>query len=84
MLAARSAGGHDSRSQLTIVEFQGVIQTQTYGDRLVDLTDIANAVGQKYGGWVGPAKSVGVVLSQSPSAGSSAPAYSQVTIVVGS
>ena len=32
----------------------------------------------------GPAKSVGVVLSQSPSAGSSAPAYSQVTIVVGS
>ena len=32
----------------------------------------------------GPAKSVGVVLSQSPSASSSAPAYSQVTIVVGS
>ena len=32
----------------------------------------------------GPAKSVGVVLSQSPTAGASAPAYTQVTIVVGS
>ena len=32
----------------------------------------------------GPAKSVGVVLSQSPAAGGSAPAYTQVTIVVGS
>lgn len=32
----------------------------------------------------GPAKSVGVVLSQSPSAGASSPAYTQVTIVVGS
>ena len=32
----------------------------------------------------GKAKSVGVVLSQSPSAGASAPAYTQVTIVVGS
>jgi serine/threonine-protein kinase len=32
----------------------------------------------------GPAKSVGVVLSQTPAAGSTAPAYTQVTIVVGS
>jgi serine/threonine-protein kinase len=32
----------------------------------------------------GPAKSVGVVLSQTPSSGSTAPAYTQVTIVVGS
>lgn len=32
----------------------------------------------------GPAKSVGVVLSESPAAGGSAPAYTQVTIVVGS
>jgi eukaryotic-like serine/threonine-protein kinase len=32
----------------------------------------------------GPAKSVGVVLSQSPAAGGTAPAYTQVTIVVGS
>jgi beta-lactam-binding protein with PASTA domain len=32
----------------------------------------------------GPAKSVGVVLSQSPAAGGSVPAYTQVTIVVGS
>jgi eukaryotic-like serine/threonine-protein kinase len=32
----------------------------------------------------GPAKSVGVVLSQTPAAGSTAPAYTQVTLVVGS
>jgi beta-lactam-binding protein with PASTA domain len=32
----------------------------------------------------GPAKSVGVVLSQRPPAGGVAPAYTQVTIVVGS
>jgi beta-lactam-binding protein with PASTA domain len=32
----------------------------------------------------GPAKSVGVVLSQSPAAGGTAPAYTQVAIVVGS
>jgi serine/threonine-protein kinase len=32
----------------------------------------------------GPAKSVGVVLSQTPAAGSTAPAYTQVAIVVGS
>ena len=31
----------------------------------------------------GPAKSTGVVLSQSPAAGQSRPAYTQVTIVVG-
>jgi beta-lactam-binding protein with PASTA domain len=31
----------------------------------------------------GPAKSTGVVLSQSPAGGGSAPAYTQVTIVVG-
>jgi eukaryotic-like serine/threonine-protein kinase len=32
----------------------------------------------------GPAKSIGVVLSQTPAAGSTAPAYTQVTLVVGS
>jgi serine/threonine-protein kinase len=32
----------------------------------------------------GPAKSIGVVLSQTPAADSTAPAYTQVTIVVGS
>jgi eukaryotic-like serine/threonine-protein kinase len=32
----------------------------------------------------GPAKSIGVVLSQSPAAGGTAPAYTQVAIVVGS
>jgi beta-lactam-binding protein with PASTA domain len=32
----------------------------------------------------GPVKRVGLVLSQRPAAGSSAPAYTQVTIVVGS
>jgi multiple sugar transport system substrate-binding protein len=57
--AEASAGaGHD------LFEFQAVIQTHTYQDKLVDLTDIANAVGQKYGGWIDTAKNVGVVEGQ--------------------
>jgi multiple sugar transport system substrate-binding protein len=59
LAAEASAGaGHD------LFEFQAVIQTQTYHDRLVDLTDIANAVSQKYGGWVDTAKNIGVVEGQ--------------------
>jgi multiple sugar transport system substrate-binding protein len=59
LAAEASAGaGHD------MFEFQAVIQTQTYHDRLVDLTDIANAMGQKYGGWVDTAKNIGVVEGQ--------------------
>ena len=56
LAAEASAGaGHD------LFEFQAVIQTHTYQDKLVDLTDVANAVGQKYGGWINTAKSIGQV-----------------------
>src|SRR5437764_2682521 len=59
LAAEASAGaGHD------LFEFQAVIQTNTYADKLVDLTNIANAVGQKYGGWLDVAKSIGVVEGQ--------------------
>jgi multiple sugar transport system substrate-binding protein len=54
--AEASAGaGHD------IIEFNGVIQTRTYADKFVDVSDVANAVGSKYGGWIDMAKSVGQV-----------------------
>lgn len=54
-LAAEAAAGagHD------LFEFQAVIQSSTYQDQLVDLTDIANKVGQKYGGWIDTARNVG-------------------------
>jgi multiple sugar transport system substrate-binding protein len=59
LAAEASAGaGHD------LFEFQAVIQTSTYQDKLADLTDIANVVGQKYGGWTDIAKNVGVVQGQ--------------------
>jgi multiple sugar transport system substrate-binding protein len=59
LAAEASAGaGHD------LFEFQAVIQTQTYADRLVDLTDVANAIGQKYGGWLDTAKNIGIVQGQ--------------------
>src|SRR5919198_368276 len=59
LAAEASAGaGHD------LFEFQAVIQTNTYADKLVDLTNIANAVGQKYGGWLDVAKNIGVVEGQ--------------------
>jgi len=51
-----SAGaGHD------LFEFQAIIQTHTYEEKLVDVSDIADAVGKKYGGWIDMAKNVGLV-----------------------
>ncbi len=59
LAAEVSAGaGHD------LIEFQAVMQTHTYADKLVDLTDIATSVGQQYGGWLDTAKNVGVVDGQ--------------------
>ena len=56
LAAEASAGaGHD------LFEFQAVLQASTYRDKLVDLTDVFNAVGQKYGGWTDMAKSFGSV-----------------------
>src|SRR5438045_2250853 len=56
LAAEASAGaGHD------LYEFQAVLQASTYKDRLVDLTDVANAVSKKYGGWTDIAKTFGVV-----------------------
>jgi multiple sugar transport system substrate-binding protein len=56
-LAAESAAGagHD------LFEFQAVLQAATYKDKLVDLTDIYNAVGAKFGGWTDTAKTFGDV-----------------------
>jgi multiple sugar transport system substrate-binding protein len=55
LAAEASAGaGHD------LFEFQAVIQANTYEDKLVDLTDIADAVGKQYGGWVDIARNIGV------------------------
>src|SRR6476659_5214585 len=46
LAAEASAGaGHD------LFEFQAVLQAATYKDKLVDLTDVSNAIGKKYGGW---------------------------------
>jgi multiple sugar transport system substrate-binding protein len=54
--AEASAGaGHD------LIEFQAVIQTHTYEDNLVDVSDVADAVSKKYGGWIDMAKNVGLV-----------------------
>jgi multiple sugar transport system substrate-binding protein len=54
--AEASAGaGHD------LIEFQAVIQTHTYEDKLVDVGDVADAVGKKYGGFIDMAKNVGLV-----------------------
>lgn len=54
--AEASAGaGHD------IIEFQAVIQTHTYEDKLVDVSDVADAVSKKYGGWIGMATNAGLV-----------------------
>src|SRR6185436_657851 len=56
LAAEASAGaGHD------LFEFQAVLQAATYKDKLVDLSDIAGVVGQKYGGWTDMAKTFGVV-----------------------
>jgi multiple sugar transport system substrate-binding protein len=56
LAAEASAGaGHD------LFEFQAVLQAATYKDRLVDLTDVANVVSKKYGGWTDIAKTFGVV-----------------------
>ncbi len=56
LAAEASAGaGHD------LFEFQAVLQAATYRDKLVDLTDVANVVGPKYGGWTDIAKTFGVV-----------------------
>ena len=56
-LAAEAAAGagHD------LFEFQAVLQAATYKDKLVDLTDVANTVGKKYGGWTDTGKTFGVV-----------------------
>lgn len=56
-LAAEAAAGagHD------LVEFQAVLQAATYHDKLVDLTDVADAVSKKYGGWTEMGKTFGVV-----------------------
>lgn len=54
--AEASAGaGHD------LIEFQAVIQTHTYEDKLVDMSDLANILSNKYGGWIDMAKNVGLV-----------------------
>ncbi|MBV9173813.1 MAG: hypothetical protein JOZ81_27440 [Chloroflexi bacterium] len=54
--AEASAGaGHD------IIEFNGVVQTRTYADKFVDVSDVANSVSAKYGGWIDMAKNVGQV-----------------------
>lgn len=54
--AEASAGaGHD------LIEFQAVIQTHTYEQNLVDVSDVADAVSKKYGGWIDMAKNVGLV-----------------------
>jgi multiple sugar transport system substrate-binding protein len=56
LAAEASAGaGHD------MFEFQAVLQAATYRDKLVDLTDVANVVGSKYGGWTDTGKTFGVV-----------------------
>ena len=56
LAAEASAGaGHD------LFEFQAVLQASTYNDKLVDLTDVANAVSNKFGGWTDIAKTFGVV-----------------------
>src|SRR5207248_155008 len=56
LAAEASAGaGHD------IIEFNGQIQTRTYADKLADVSDIADAVSTKYGGWIEMAKNVGQV-----------------------
>lgn len=56
LAAEASAGaGHD------LFEFQAVLQAATYRDKLVDLSDIAGAVGKKYGGWTDMAKTFGIV-----------------------
>jgi multiple sugar transport system substrate-binding protein len=59
LAAEASAGaGHD------LFEFQAVLQAATYQDKLVDLTDTAKVVGEKYGGWTDTAKTFGVVDGQ--------------------
>jgi multiple sugar transport system substrate-binding protein len=59
LAAEASAGaGHD------IIEMNGVVQTRTFADKLTDLSDVANAVGSKYGGWIEMAKNVGQVNGQ--------------------
>jgi multiple sugar transport system substrate-binding protein len=56
LAAEASAGaGHD------LFEFQAVLQASTYKDKLVDLTDVANTVSKKYGGWTETGKTFGVV-----------------------
>ena len=56
LAAEASAGaGHD------LFEFQAVLQAATYKDKLVDLTDVANAIGPKFGGWTDMAKTFGLV-----------------------
>src|SRR5207302_7361825 len=56
-LAAEAAAGtgHD------LFEFQAVLQAATYRDKLVDLSDVADAVGKKYGGWTEMGKTFGSV-----------------------
>src|SRR5205085_5990839 len=56
LAAEASAGaGHD------LFEFQAVLQASTYRDKLVDLTDVSNAIGPKFGGWTEMAKTFGLV-----------------------
>jgi multiple sugar transport system substrate-binding protein len=52
---ASAGAGHD------LFEFQAVIQTHTYEDKLVDVSDVAESVASKYGGWIDMAKNVGYV-----------------------
>jgi len=56
LAAEASAGaGHD------LFEFQAVLQAATYKDKLVDLTDVSNTIGPKFGGWTEMAKTFGLV-----------------------
>ncbi len=50
-----AGAGHD------IFNFAGQIQVTLYYQHLVDLTDLMNRLGNKYGGWLVPARNLGVV-----------------------
>ena len=55
---AAAGAGHD------IFLFQGQILTTLYYRQLVDLTDVVDRIGKKYGGWLLSARNLGVVNAQ--------------------
>jgi multiple sugar transport system substrate-binding protein len=60
-LPARFAAESSANAGHDLIEFQAVIQTHTYENNLVDMSDVANIVDQKYGGFIDMAKNVGLV-----------------------